>query len=239
MKTLKQKLLSVLSVIRRHPWRTLFVLMAFGIVAPFLCDVRVGLAAKGRVYDSVDLIPDAPVALVLGTSKIYGGHLNAFYTTRIKAAADLYKSGKIRGLIVSGDNEHKSYNEPRDMRDDLVKAGVPEEFITLDYAGFRTLDSVIRVKEVFDQDKVIIVSQRFHIERAIYLARQHGIDATGYVAKDPASRRSRLKVRAREVLARSAAVLDSIFGRDPRFLGEKETVPLKGLFRGGLPQAFN
>lgn len=223
----KSKLRSLLSAIRRHPWRSLVALTTIAVATPLLCDLRVSYSARGRIYSSTEKIPAAPVALLLGTSRMYGGHLNAFYTKRIQAAADLYKSGKVRGIIVSGDNEKMNYNEPEDMRGDLIAEGVPEEFITPDYAGFRTLDSIIRAKKVFEQEKIIIVSQRFHVQRAIYLARQHGIDATAYVAADPPLRSSRIKVRAREILARAAAVLDSCIGRDPRFLGKKEPVALR------------
>ena len=112
------------------------------------------------------------------------------------------------------------------MQKDLMALGVPAEFITLDYAGFRTLDSVVRAKEVFGLDKVLVVSQGFHAARAIFLARQFGIDAKGFAAEDP-PRSGFLRVRTREVLARAAAILDVLTGQGPRFLGKPETVRLR------------
>jgi SanA protein len=222
-----QTIRRLLSTIRRRPWRSLLLLAGIFIAAILLCDLRVSIAAQNHFHTDVASTPEAPVALLLGTSKKFHGRPNGFYTTRIKAAADLFKSGKIRGILVSGDNAERYYNEPKDMLHDLVAAGVPEKFITLDYAGFRTLDSVVRAKEVFGQEKFIIVSQKFHVQRAIYLARQHGIDATGYIAADPPSRKSRFKIRAREILARTASVFDVLTGRAPKFLGDKETVALR------------
>ena len=191
------------------------------------CDLRISYGVDDRVYTSSAIIPEAPVALLLGTAKTFQGYPNAFYTRRIEAAAELYHSGKVRGILISGDNGRSDYNEPEDMREDLILSGVPPEFITLDYAGFRTLDSIVRAKEVFGQSRLTIVSQRFHVERALYLAKEHGIDAIGYVAGDPLSRNSRLRVRAREILARTAAVLDASVGRRPRFLGKSEYVTLR------------
>ena len=215
------------STIRRHPVRSLVVSIVTTAVVAFCCDLRVAAVADGRVYSSTKTIPEMPVALLLGTAKTYRGLDNAFYTARIRAAAELYHSGKIRGILISGDHGRPDYNEPQDMRQDLVRAGVPSQFITLDYAGFRTLDSVVRAKEVFGQSHLVIVSQRFHVERALYLAQQQGIAAVGYVAQDPPNRTSRIKVRAREVLARAAAVFDSFIDRDPRHLGRTENVSLR------------
>jgi len=214
------------SILRRHPIRSAAVVLLLGISTPLLCDLRVAAAAEGRIYDSVESVPKAPVALLLGTAKEFNGYPNSFYTTRITAAAELFKAGKVRGILVSGDNGRTDYNEPEDMRADLVLAGVPEEFITLDYAGFRTLDSVVRAKEIFGQDHFVVVSQRFHLERAIYLARKHGIEATGYTAADPPYRPSRVRIRMREVAARSAAVADVVIRRGPKFLGKAEEVKL-------------
>ncbi|MDA0810842.1 MAG: YdcF family protein [Verrucomicrobia bacterium] len=201
-------------MIRRHLVRSLVLSIVISAAMAFCCDLRVAAVAGGRVYNSTETIPEMPVALLLWTAKTYHGHENAFYTTRIRAAAELYHSGKIRGILVSGDHGRPDYNEPQDMRQDLMHAGVPSQYITLDYAGFRTLDSVVRAKEVFGQSKLAIVSQRFHVERALYPAQKAGIAAVGYVAQDPPIRTSRIKVRAREVLARAAAVFDSFIDRD-------------------------
>lgn len=185
-------------------------------------------SARGRVYVGGDGIPPADVALVLGTAKtLAGGRANAFYDARLDLAAELFRTGKVRGLIVSGDNSRADYSEPDDMKADLIARGVPAKFVTCDYAGFRTLDSVQRAHRVFGQRRVIVVSQRFHAERALYLARAQGLEATGCAAAD-AARWWQVRVRMREVLARGAAVLDVALGRGPKFLGAAERVELAG-----------
>lgn len=189
-------------------------------------DLMVSIKTGGAVANDIAQVEPTPVALLLGTARTHQGRLNQFYRARIEAAAELFHSGRVRGILVSGDNATRYYNEPIAMQKDLIALGVPPEFITLDYAGFRTLDSVVRAKEVFGVDRVIIVSQRFHAERAIFLARHFGIDANGLAAADPTDA-GLMKVRAREVIARFVAVLDILIGRGPKFLGAPETVRLR------------
>lgn len=176
-------------------------------------------SAADRVYSDLNAVPHRPVALVPGTAKYYNGRINAFYLGRIRAAAELYHAGKVDGILVSGDNGAVDYNEPEEMRQDLIALGVPAEYITADYAGFRTLDSIYRADEVFGLRSYTIVSQPFHIERALYLADQRGHDVVGYAAAGPVGYWNR-RVRAREVLARAKAVLDvEILDQQPKFLG--------------------
>jgi SanA protein len=183
-------------------------------------DRHVETSAAGRVYDDLDALPRREVAVVLGTSKYSRGRLNSFYVGRIRAAAELYQAGKVDGILVSGDNGTDYYNEPAEMRADLIALGVPAEHITADYAGFRTLDSIYRAGDVFGLDSYIVVSQPFHIERALYLADQKGHDAIGYAARGPQGVHFQ-RNRAREVLARAKAVLDvEILNIGPRYLGE-------------------
>lgn len=172
------------------------------------------------IYDDVDSIPEHNVALVLGTSRYIGNRPNLYFTYRITAAKELYDAGKIDAFVVSGDNKHVSYNEPREMRRALVEAGVPDSIINADYAGFRTLDSVVRMNKVFGQSSYIIVSQEFHNERAIYIARHYGIDAYGYNARDLNLNRSSYKTKIRELFARVKVFIDILFGTTPKFLGE-------------------
>ena len=187
----------------------------------------VGWAASGRVCDSVDQVPATPVALVLGTAKYAGPYENVFYRARIRAAAALFAAGRVRGLLVSGDNGRTDYDEPSTMRADLIAAGVPAGCITLDFAGFRTLDSVVRARAVFGQEEVVIVSQRFHVERALFLASRHGLRAVGFAAEDAPSDWT-LRMQAREVGARALAVVDTlVLGRSPRYLGKREPVALR------------
>ena len=179
------------------------------------------------IYHDSAAIPHKKAALVLGTAKYAMGRENLFFNARIDAAVTLYKAGKIDAIIVSGDNGSKSYDEPSDMRDDLVKRGIPAKYITLDYAGFSTLDSIVRAKAIFDLDDFIIVSQKFHIERALYIAEKKGIKAIGFPAKDIAGFWGE-KVRKREVLARFKAFLDlNILATEPKFYGEKVQVEYK------------
>lgn len=166
-------------------------------------------------------IPKTKTALLLGTSKtLNNGQPNAYFYNRINAAVDLYKSGKIQYLIVSGDNSREDYNEPEDMQLTLMQYGIPEDRIFLDFAGFRTLDSVVRAKEIFGQKKLIIISQKFHNERAVFLARKNGIEAYGYNAKD-VNKYAGLKTNTREYLAKAKVYWDLIFGVEPKFGGEK------------------
>jgi SanA protein len=189
-------------------------------------DYRITSSVKNRVFVELDRCPEMPVAVVLGTAKYYHGRHNVFYLYRIAAAAELYKAGKIRGILVSGDNSRKDYDEPGQMKRDLMEQGVPEEFITCDYAGFRTLDSIVRAKEVFGLGRFIVVSQRFHCERAVFLGQKTGCEVYGYCAGD-ATGYWHLKVRVRETLARVKAVLDLSLGKRPRYLGEPVAVSLK------------
>lgn len=188
---------------------------------------RVADAARGRVYTRLEDLPPQPVALVLGTSKYSRGRLNSYYVGRIRAAAELYHSGKVAGILVSGDNGSADYNEPALMMADLVALGVPAEHITADYAGFRTLDSIYRAGDVFGLDRYVIVTQAFHLPRALYLAQHKGHDAIGYAAPGP-RRGVSWRLLAREVAARVVAVLDtSLLNRGPRYLGEPVEVRLR------------
>ncbi|OQW95509.1 MAG: hypothetical protein BWK79_02250 [Beggiatoa sp. IS2] len=181
-----------------------------------------------RLYDEIDTIPAKKVALLLGTSKrLSDGRINLYFQYRIEAAVALYQAGKIRHIIASGDNRLKSYNEPIAMQKALIERGIPKEAITLDYAGFRTLDSIVRVKEIFSQNDIIIVSQAFHNERALFISDFYGIQAIGFNAQDVLAREWQLKMQLREYFACFKAVLDLyILRTQPRFLGEKVEISL-------------
>lgn len=160
------------------------------------------------------------VGLLLGTSKYAYGRPNSYFVNRINAAAELYRAGKVKYILVSGDNSEESYNEPQDMKEALIAAGINAEDIYVDYAGFSTLDSVVRTSKVFNIESLTIISQQFHCERAIYIARAHGIKAVGYAAKD-VSGASATRVKFREYLARAKAVMDiAIIGTEPTYYGD-------------------
>lgn len=177
--------------------------------------------AKDDVYSKVNDLPKNKVGLLLGTSKyrVQGG-INLYYAYRIDAAVALFNAGKIDYILVSGDNETEYYDEPTTFKNDLIKRGIPEDRIVLDFAGFRTLDSVLRAKEVFGQEAFTIISQKFHNERAVYLAKHFNINAIAFNARDVTNRYG-LKTRAREYFARVKASIDVLFNVQPKFLGEK------------------
>ncbi|MBL1281312.1 MAG: YdcF family protein [Fluviicola sp.] len=172
-------------------------------------------------YNSIKEIPKMRTGLLLGTSKYTArGNINQYYQNRINATVDLFNAGKIKFVLISGDNGTKNYDEPTTMKEDLIVRGIPAKKIFLDYAGFRTLDSVVRAKKVFGQTKLCIISQQFHNERAIYIAEKSGIEAVGFNA-NKVSKLYGVKTQIREFFARAKAVLDMIFGVSPKFLGEK------------------
>lgn len=195
------------------------------IVMVVTLNLWVVFQTNARIYDKVEDVPSGRVALLLGTSRNTATGPNVFFFQRIHSAAALYHAGKVVKIIVSGDNSQMNYNETEAMRRELVKLGVPNDAIVNDHAGFRTLDSVVRAKSVFDQNEVIIVSQRFHLQRALFIADAKGIKATGFVAADPLHGIPYYKVIFREWFARVKAVLDCyILGTQPKFPGPKEPI---------------
>lgn len=181
-------------------------------------------AGKGVLFDDVESVPKQDVALVFGCSHRLGDRENLYFKYRIEAATELWKAGKVDKIIVSGDNREKYYNEPVTMRKALVKAGVPFDVIVCDYAGLRTLDSVVRAKKIFGLDEVTLVSQKFQNERAAYIAEANDLKVYGYNAKDVEGYAAR-KTEDREVLARVKMWLDvNITNKQPRHLGEKEPI---------------
>ncbi len=180
----------------------------------------------GRIFDKTRQLPYSKVGLLLGTSpRTRKGTASEFFQNRITAAITLYKRGRIDYILASGDNGSIHYNEPIYMQQELVRLGVPPERIVLDYAGFSTLDSVIRARKIFGQEQFTVISQRFHNERALYIARAKGINAFAYNA-GAVGGYAGARVLAREVLARVKAVLDvNVFKRAPKFLGNRESIP--------------
>lgn len=177
--------------------------------------------SQGKVYNSIEEVPERKIGLVLGCSKfLSNGRKNLYFQQRIDAAKELYFSDKVKFLLVSGDNSTKYYDEPTTMKKDLIALGVPGNKIYCDYAGLSTLDSVVRTKEVFKENQFIVISQGFHVRRAIYLGLAHDIDLIGY-APQGVSGLGSLKTELRECLARGKALLDVKFlNRQPKFLGE-------------------
>ena len=211
---------------RRIVRRVLLViagLFVLGILASALAmiaaDRRIESCAAGRVFTSVEDVPAREFGLLLGTTRLVKGkYRNDYFYKRIRAAADLYRAGKIRKVIVSGDNSRTDYNETGDMKRELVAEGVAPDDVLMDYAGFRTLDSVVRARNLFGATEITVISQEFHCERAIYLAAQHGIDAVGFTADEHAPRSVIIRLGVRELFARMLAVLDAeILKTKPHF----------------------
>lgn len=191
-------------------WVFLFLIVAFLMVI-IVCNLAVTNAAKGRLYTDSSKIPARPVALLLGTSPIgRSGRPNQFFLRRIDATAKLYQERKFSRLIISGANRPKEFNEPEEMRNALVSHGLPDCIMELDGEGFRTINSIVRAKDVYGADSIIIISQEFHNERALFLAKQKGIDAVAFNAETTSSSRWRIQMKMREYLARVKAVLETL-----------------------------
>lgn len=175
------------------------------------CNIAVTNAAKGRMYTDLSKIPARPVALLLGTSPIgRSGNPNQFFLRRIDATVKLYQERKFSRLIISGANRPQEFNEPEEMRAALVSHGVPDSIMELDGEGFRTINSIVRAKDVYGADSILIISQEFHNERALFLAKHKGIDAVAFNAATTSSRRWRIQMTIREYFARVKAMLDTL-----------------------------
>ena len=191
------------------------------VLAIAWANIAASWAARGRTFDSIAATPSSDVGLVFGTSDRTKGRENLYFKHRVEAAAALWNSGKIRTLIVSGDNRAHDYNEPEKMKRALLKLGVPAQNIVCDYAGLRTLDSVVRAKKIFGLNSILFISQRFQNERAIYIAKAHGLEAIGHNARD-VDARTGVKTRLREIGARVKMWLDvNILDTPPKHLGER------------------
>lgn len=206
---------------RRLLWAFLAMLGAF-VAFTIVVNAVVEHDADGRIYQPGTPVPHCKVALLLGTNPLNKkGRPNSYFYNRVNVAASLYHDGKIDYILCSGDNHTKKYDETTAMRDSLMAHGVPADRIVLDYAGFRTLDSVVRAKEVFGCDSLTIISQADHCARALYLAKANGIEAVAVACPRRSGLRTRVRLMFREWLARDRMMLDIWFGTRPHFLGEK------------------
>lgn len=200
--------------------------MILAVLFTVIVSHEVETTTSSRIYTDVDSVPHNKVALLLGTNPLNKyGRPNTYFTNRIDVATRLYHAGKVDFIIASGDNHIKGYDEPTAMRDSLISHGVPESRIILDFAGFRTLDSVVRAKEVFGCDTLTIISQSDHCARALYLAKASRIEAVAVEAPIKAGRLTRTRLTTREWLARDKMILDLWFGKRPHFLGERIDIP--------------
>lgn len=212
-------------ILSKFFWRGLLLGTLLGIFVAG-CNYWVVSSTAPLLYDELSEVPPADVGLVLGTSRSVNGRWeNLFFTYRINTAARLFHLKKVRHLIVSGDNPNPKYNEPLDMKKALKALGVPDSCITMDFAGRRTLDSVLRLRDIFGQKRAIVVSQEFHNYRAVFLARAFGIEALAVNAKFPEHGAQSTLVR--EWAARVKAVLDVyLLHTKPKIMGKPEPIDL-------------
>ena len=191
-------------------------LIEIGLLLMILANVWVVSLTSGRTYNKISRVPPRESALVLGTSpKMRSGLANPYFTARMEAVGTLYHHGKIKKIIVSGEKS-ENYDEPEAMMKFLVKnEGVPENIITKDPKGFNTRKSILRCKTVYNQKDVIIVSQGYHNLRALFFARNNGMNALGFDARDVGKNESFYRNHTREFFARVQAVLYYIFGISP------------------------
>lgn len=212
-------------------WRTLLKIFCLVVMlgVSIVATVELWTLMMSQSYSHANLnqCSNNRVAVVLGCSKYFiSGKPNSYFHGRMSATATLWRSGKIRGVIVSGDNSDRYYNEPRDMREALVKLGVPDDKIVSDFAGLCTYDSVVRAQRIFGAKRLIFISQPEHVARAVAIARGLGMDAEGYQAPlHPVTRRTKLHQFIRERGARIAMAWDVILRRDPHHLGQPQPLP--------------
>ncbi len=205
----------------RTIYRSVLLLVLLLAALILWADYHVTESTAGQNFTDINRIPTHKVGLLLGTAKfIKKGIMNPYYQNRIDAAVALFLSGKVSYILISGDNSTLHYNEPKMMKEDLIARGIPPERIYLDDAGLRTLDSILRCREIFGQDSFTIISQRFHNERALYIANHKDIHAVAFNARDVDDDFG-LKVMAREKLARVKVLLDLMLNKQAKFYGEK------------------
>ena len=212
-------------VIMRAGW-TIVGLLAAGAMTVVGLNLWVVMATHDRIATSPLTCQSREVGIVFGTSHgLVGGGSNPHYQARLDTAAQLYRLRRVSNLLLSGDNRTRYYNEPMTMWRDLRARNVPQEFMTLDYAGFSTFDTLVRAHKVFGVDEAVLVTQPWHLPRALFIADALGLEAVGCPAiseRQPPG----LKLMLREWLARAATVGDLyLWGRKPRFLGPQESLP--------------
>jgi SanA protein len=215
----------VLKRIVRHRWRIAAALALLIVLVTVVSNLLITISTRPSIYADPAALPFNDVGLVLGSGRP-GNPLypNPHFKVRTEAAAYLFRIGKVKHLLLSGDNSRAGYNEPADMKAALLKLGVPETALTLDYAGFRTLDSVARAREVFGLRTLTIITDDFHAGRAVFLARHFDIDAVAF-SPEPVPFKWSAQTRLREIAARVRAVADvSVLNKQPRYLGPAVTI---------------
>ncbi|OGJ56168.1 hypothetical protein A2706_01975 [Candidatus Peribacteria bacterium RIFCSPHIGHO2_01_FULL_51_35] len=213
---------------KRYALWTLLMVPALGTALAFLLINALILGStRDSLYTKIEDVPPAQAALVLGAAVYRNSKVSFFLLDRLESAEELYRAKKVQKIIVSGDHGQPEYNEVSTMRDVLLDRGVPAEDIFMDHAGFDTYDSVYRAKEIFEVENLIIVTQKFHLPRALYIANALDLDAVGLVAdRRTYTEEVLLRNVKRESLARVKAFFDVLFRVKPTHLGEK--IPITG-----------
>lgn len=207
-------------------WRVGLVCCILCVALVITAEIYVGVQTSKKHSSEAINLPSDYVGLVLGCSPKLDERENAYFTHRIKKATELWRSGNVRCLIVSGDNRVDHCNEPHEMKKALVKQGVPNKHIVCDYGGLRTLDSIVRANKIFGADKIAIVSQEFHNKRAMAIASHYGIEARALDAEDIDPPSSRILLWIRERIARVAMLMDLfLFNREPSIMGDPVSLP--------------
>ncbi|WP_035337329.1 vancomycin high temperature exclusion protein [Dokdonia sp. PRO95] len=190
-------------------------------------------STKKQTFTAISQVPKAYTVIVLGASVRANGNLSTMLEDRVSSALSLYKEGKVKRFLLSGDNGTASYNEPKAMKAYLMDRGVPEDDIFLDYAGFDTYDSMYRASSVFNVKEAVVVTQEFHLPRALYIANQLGLTYYGFVGDQRTYQRESANKR-RELLANVKAFLELSINKEPTYLGAK--IPIDGPPQSSYPQ---
>lgn len=209
---------------RKRQWLALITLL---VLSPLVATVALrgysAWQARDHIYTTAT-VPQRPVAIIFGAQVYPSGRLSAMLADRVTVGAELYKTGKVQALLLTGDNSEATYNEPEAMRQFALSLGVPASAIVLDYAGFRTYDSCYRARDIFQVESAVLVSQDFHLDRALLVCNALGIDSVA-VAADLAtserySARAMFSSQIREFPSTALSVVDLLLGTQPTFLGD-------------------
>lgn len=206
---------------KKSLFRKILLLVEIMVLLPllllFVTNQVINTATRQHLFDSLEQLPENRVGLVLGTSpRLKDGRANPYFNYRMEAAAKLYHHNKVQYLIVSGDNRTRYYNEPEYMRQALIELDVPQSVIFSDNAGLRTYESVVRARDVFGQKEITIISQKFHNQRAVYIAKRKGINAVGFNAADVRQEMND-RTRIREWFAKTKVFWDLLFEKDTNY----------------------